>query len=85
MPALTIERQQTDIIKSVLNIRNPEVLKDLRSYIKKKDKQETPKDDTLMTKEEFFAMIDRTVNDVDNGHYTLVSSEEELDAFIDSL
>ncbi|MBO6117569.1 MAG: hypothetical protein J6P44_03395 [Bacteroidales bacterium] len=85
MPALTIERQQTDIIKSVLNIRNPEVLKDLRSYIKKKDKQETPKDDTLMTKEEFFAMIDRRMEEYEKGNYITFDSPEEMEQYFNSL
>ena len=85
MPSLTIERQQYDIIKSVLNIRNPKLLKDLSLFIKENSKQETAKDDTLLTKEEFFTMIDNVVKDVDKGNYTLVSSDEELDAFIDSL
>ncbi|MBQ9312403.1 MAG: hypothetical protein IJ213_05080 [Bacteroidales bacterium] len=85
MPSLTIERQQYDIIKSVLNIRDPKLLKDLSLFIKENSKQETAKDDTLLTKEEFFAMIDNVIKDVDNGNYTLVSSDEELDAFIDSL
>ncbi|MBQ9253921.1 MAG: hypothetical protein IJ180_04005 [Bacteroidales bacterium] len=85
MPSLTIERQQYDIIKSVLNIRNPKLLKDLSLFIKENSKQETAKDDTLLTKGEFFTMIDNVVKDVNKGNYTLVSSDEELDAFIDSL
>ena len=42
-------------------------------------------DDTLMTKEEFFAKIDRAIDRVRAGQYTEVSTKEELTAFLDSL
>ena len=42
-------------------------------------------DDTLMTKEEFFAKIDRAIERVRAGQYTEVSTKEELTAFLDSL
>ncbi|MBQ9312618.1 MAG: hypothetical protein IJ213_06180 [Bacteroidales bacterium] len=85
MATLTIERQQNDIIRSILNIKNPEILKDLRSYIKKKSKEKTVEDDTIMTKEEFFDMIDKTMEDYEQGCYTRVSSKEELHDFLNTL
>ena len=42
-------------------------------------------DDTLMSKEEFFAKIDRAIERVRAGQYTEVSTKEELIAFLDSL
>lgn len=42
-------------------------------------------DDTLMTKEEFFAKIDQAIERVRAGQYTEVSTKEELTAFLDSL
>lgn len=42
-------------------------------------------DDTLMTKEEFFAKIDRAIERVRAGQYTEVTNKEELTAFLDSL
>ena len=42
-------------------------------------------DDTLMSKEEFFAKIDRAIERVRAGQYTEVSTKEELTAFVDSL
>lgn len=42
-------------------------------------------DDTLMSKEEFFAKIDRAIERVRAGQYTEVSTKEELTAFLDSL
>ena len=42
-------------------------------------------DDTLMTKEEFFAKIDRAIERVRAGQYTEVTNKEELTAFLASL
>ena len=42
-------------------------------------------DDTLMSKEEFFAQIDRAIERMRAGQYTEVSTKEELTAFLDSL
>ena len=42
-------------------------------------------DDTLMTKEAFFAKIDRALKQAQEGKVTTVSSIEELNTFLDSL
>ena len=42
-------------------------------------------DDTLMSKEEFFAKIDRSIQQAKEGKVTTVRSIEELTAFLDSL
>jgi antitoxin (DNA-binding transcriptional repressor) of toxin-antitoxin stability system len=42
-------------------------------------------DDTLMTREEFFAKIDKSLEEVKQGKCTTVKSREELRAFLDSL
>ncbi|NLJ01276.1 MAG: prevent-host-death protein [Bacteroidales bacterium] len=42
-------------------------------------------DDTLMSKEEFFAKIDRALKEAEQGKVTRISSEEELASFFDSL
>ena len=42
-------------------------------------------DDTLMTKEEFFAKIDQAIERVRAGQYTEVTNKEELTAFLASL
>jgi hypothetical protein len=44
-----------------------------------------PHDDTLMGKEEFFAKIDRALQDIKDGKGTAVCSKEELKAYLDSL
>ncbi|MEA4949118.1 MAG: prevent-host-death protein [Petrimonas sp.] len=42
-------------------------------------------DDTLMSKEEFFAMIDRALEEAEQGKVTRIQSKEELSTFFDSL
>ena len=42
-------------------------------------------DDTLMTKDEFFAKIDRSLKQAQEGKITTVNSIEELNTFLDSL
>ena len=42
-------------------------------------------DDTCMTKEEFFAKIDRSRKQIEEGKYHVFSSSEELDRYISSL
>jgi len=42
-------------------------------------------DDTLMSKEEFFAKIDKALEEAEQGKVTRITSKEELSAFFDSL
>lgn len=42
-------------------------------------------DDTLMSKEEFFARIDRALEEAERGEVIKTRSKEELTAFLDSL
>ena len=42
-------------------------------------------DDTLMTKEEFFAKIDRAAQSIKEGKGKTVHSKKELIAYLDSL
>ncbi|MEA5128434.1 MAG: prevent-host-death protein [Proteiniphilum sp.] len=43
------------------------------------------KDDTLMSKEEFFAKIDQALKEVEEGRFTRISGKKELQEFLDSL
>lgn len=47
--------------------------------------QAKDKDDTLMTKEEFFAKLERAERNIEQGNYTEVRTRRELHAFLDSL
>jgi len=42
-------------------------------------------DDTLMSKEEFFAKIDRSLQEIEEGKGTVIKTKDELMAFLDSL
>ncbi|MDR1170139.1 MAG: prevent-host-death protein [Prevotellaceae bacterium] len=42
-------------------------------------------DDTLMSKEEFFAKIDRALQEANQGKGTVIRSKEELKAYFDNL
>ena len=42
-------------------------------------------DDTLMTKEEFFAKLERAEQDYKEGKYVSIKTEEELDSLLNSL
>ena len=42
-------------------------------------------DDTLMSKEEFFAKIDRSLQEIEEGKFTRVTGKEELKRYLDSL
>ena len=42
-------------------------------------------DDTLMSKEDFFAKIDQAVKDIEDGKGTFVRNRDELMAYLDSL
>ncbi|MDR3189215.1 MAG: prevent-host-death protein [Prevotellaceae bacterium] len=44
-----------------------------------------PHDDSLMTKAEYFAMVDGAMEEERQGKVTRVSTEEELKIFLDSL
>ena len=42
-------------------------------------------DDTLMSKEAFFAMLDHSIKDINDGKGTRIRGKEELKKFFDSL
>jgi len=42
-------------------------------------------DDTLMSKAEFFAKIDRSLQEIEEGKFTRVTGKEELKRYLDSL
>ncbi|MBP3254501.1 MAG: hypothetical protein J6M30_08350 [Bacteroidales bacterium] len=88
MGSLTIERQRYNIIERVMNISNAALLKKFDNYIKQEEQKiarQNIEDGTCMSEQEFFAMVDGVVQDVNNGNYTLVSTREELKQHLNSL
>ena len=55
--------------------------RDKGSFVIRKVKE----DDTLMSKEEFFAKIEESERQIERGEYTVINSKEELDNFFNSL
>jgi hypothetical protein len=43
------------------------------------------KDETLMSREEFFATVDQSLQDANQGRFKKVNSEVELENFLNSL
>ena len=48
-------------------------------------KKEKEKDDSLFTKEAYFAMIDERIKSAEQGNYTEVSNRLELKQFLEQL
>ncbi|MDR0873448.1 MAG: hypothetical protein LBN27_08300 [Prevotellaceae bacterium] len=48
-------------------------------------KKEKAKDDSLMTKEAYFAMLDERIKEADNGKSVIIGSKQELHTFLETL
>lgn len=58
----------------------------IKAFLKEmKVRFETQKDDTKMSKEEFFQKIDEAKQQIKEGKSTVVRTKEELHSFLDSL
>ena len=85
MQAATIESRQNDLIRSILSIRDLDVLNRLQVSVRRAKKKAAEKDDTCMTKEEFFAMIDQRMEAYEKGNYITFSSPEEMYRYFENL
>ena len=83
MQAATIESRQNDLIRSILSIRDLDVLSRLQVSVRRAKKKAAEKDDTCMTKEEFFAMIDQRMESYEKGNYISFSSPEEMHQYFE--
>ena len=48
-------------------------------------KKEKKKDDSLFTKEAYFAMLDESIKSAEQGNYTTIRSKQELKQFFEQL
>ena len=85
MQAATIESRQNDLIRSILSIRDLDVLNRLQVSVRRAKKKAAEKDDTCMTKEEFFAMIDQRMENYEKGNYISFSSPEEMHRYFERI
>ena len=69
-----------------LTTKNKQWLADRLIHDVKQEREAACKQDpTLMTKEEFFAKVDRAKAQYERGEYKTIHSHEELEAFLNSL
>ena len=83
MTAIELNAMNTELWQSIGAIADSEpLMKRLTRFAKKLVKEKN--DPTLMTKEEFFAKVDKSRAQYERGEYTRINSEEELKAFLNS-
>jgi len=85
MQAATIESRQNDLIRSILSIRDLDVLNRLQVSVRRAKQKAAEKDDTCMTKEEFFTMIDQRMENYEKGNYISFSSPEEMHRYFERI
>ncbi len=80
---MTALQLNAELFRAMGEIADDETLmKKVLNYVKRlAAKKEDP---TLMTKEEFFAKVDKSKAQYERGEYTRINSEEELKAFLNS-
>lgn len=80
---MTALQLNAELFRAMGKIADDETLmKKVLNYVKRlAAKKEDP---TLMTKEEFFAKVDKSKTQYERGEYTRINSEEELKAFLNS-
>ena len=81
---MTAMEVNTQIWRDIAEIAdNESLMKQLAKYLKKLVAKKT--DPTLMTKEEFFAKVDKSLEQARQGRVHRIDSKEELDQFLNSL
>ena len=88
MATMTLERRRNDIIRSIRKTTDTNLLDKIASllnYDAVKEPKVEEKDDTCMTKEEFFAMIDKSMEEYEKGHYITFDSPEEMHKYFEAL
>ena len=85
MSSAAIESYNADIQHSLETLSDDEaMLKRVAKYLRRLVKQREP-DPTCMTEEEFFARVDRALEQAKQGKVHSINSVKELDAFLNSL
>ncbi|MBO6118163.1 MAG: hypothetical protein J6P44_06445 [Bacteroidales bacterium] len=88
MATMTLESRRKDIINSIRKTTDANLLDKIASLLNYKALEEPlteETDDTCMTKEEFFAMIDKSMEEYEKGHYITFHSPEEMHKYFESL
>ena len=84
---MTTVQMNADVYHSLSIIaEDSDLMKKAMLYLRKLARQkQQEKDDSLMTKEEFFSMIDHRMEDYEKGEYLSFSSPEEMHRYLEAL
>ena len=82
---MTTVQMNADVYRSLSVIaEDSELMKKAMLYLRKLAHQKQ-EEDALMTKEEFFSMIGRRMEDYEKGEYVSFSSPEEMHRYLETL
>lgn len=82
---MTTVQMNAEIFRSLSVIaEDSELMKRAMVYLRKLARQKQ-QDDATMTKEEFFSMIDKRMEDYEKGEYVSFSSPEEMHRYLEAL
>ncbi len=83
---MELEVGKLELIRQIININSDTALESIRLFMQDlMRKNEAVDDDTLMSKQEFFAKIDRAKASIERGEGTRVRNTQELHSFLNSL
>jgi len=84
MTAVQLNAMNTELWRSIAAIADSEpLMRRLARYAKKLVKEK--EDSTLMTKEEYFAMLDEAEKQINRGEYSVLLPEEDLSTHLKRL
>lgn len=82
---MTTVQMNADVYRSLSIIaEDSDLMKRAMIYLRKLAKQKQ-QDDASMSKEEFFSMIDKRMENYENGEYVSFTSPEEMHSYFESL
>ena len=82
---MTTVQMNAEIFRSLSVIaEDSELMKRAMVYLRKLARQKQ-QDDATMTKDEFFSMIDKRMEDYEKGEYVSFSSPEQMHRYLEAL
>lgn len=82
---MTTVQMNADVYRSLSIIaEDSDLMKKAMIYLRKLARQKQ-EDEALMTKDEFFSMIDKRMEDYEKGEYVSFSSPEEMHKYLEAL
>ena len=82
---MTTVQMNADVYRSLSIIaEDSDLMKRAMCYLRKLARQKK-QDDAAMTKDEFFSMIDKRMEDYEKGEYVSFSSPEQMHRYLEAL